>query len=94
MVREAVQDLERRSQNVVAGAETRLAKRSDQVFADLEKALETFRADVADELAAKRNEVVESTEQALREKVATMLSSILGPSAAAEKHAGPAGSKK
>ncbi|MBI1940231.1 MAG: hypothetical protein HYS33_01845 [Acidobacteria bacterium] len=94
LVREAVQDLERRSQNVVAGAESRLAQRSDQAFKDLEKALETFRAEVANELAAKRNEVVESTEKALRTKVATMLSSILGPSAAAGKEADPAASKK
>jgi len=94
IVREALQSFEARMQIVVAAGETRMAEGSERSIAGLDKALETFRADVADELAARKSEVVESTEQALRAKIATMLSSILGQSASAEKEADRAASRK
>lgn len=94
IVRDALQSFEEQMKNVVADAETHVAQRSERAFADLEKAFETFRAGVADELDARKGEVVESTEQALRGKVATMLSSILGQSASVQKEADPTASKK
>ena len=94
IVREALQNFDERMQRVVADEETRMAKRSDLALAGLEKALVTFRADVADELAARKTEVVKSTEQALRAKVATMLSSVLGPSASTGTEADSTASKK
>ena len=46
-------------------------------MADFEAALQTFRADVGDELAARREEVVKSTEQVLRTRLAALLSTII-----------------
>jgi hypothetical protein len=94
IVREAVQSFEERMQSVVADGETRMAERCDLVLAGLDKAFANFRADVAEVLAARKREVVESTEQALRAKVATMLSSVLGQTASAETGTDRAGSKK
>ena len=94
IVRDAVRNFEERMQGVVADGESRLAERCDRALAGLDKALESFRADVAGEFAARKNEVAEFTEQALRAKVATMLSSILGQSASTEIETNKAGFKK
>jgi hypothetical protein len=94
IVREALQSFEERMQGVVADGETRMAERCDLALAGLDKAFANFRADVAEVLAARKREVVESTEQALRAKVATMLSSVLGQTASAETGTDRVGSKK
>ncbi len=94
IVRETLQNFEERMQQSVADGESRMAERCDRALAGLDKALETFRADVAGELAARKGELVESTEQALRVKVATMLSSILTQPPSAEMESDKARSKK
>ncbi len=94
IVREALQSFERQMNNVVADAGARVAQGSERTSADLEKAFQAFRTDVAHELAARKGEVVEFTEQALRTKVATMLSTILGQSAPGEKEVDPTAPKK
>jgi hypothetical protein len=94
IVREALQSFEERMQGVVSGGETRMAEASRRVLDDLDRALDAFRVDMADEFAAQKREVVQLTEHALRAKVATMLSSILGQSAPAETDADRAASKK
>lgn len=82
IVRETSQNLERKLDGLAGDAEARMTQRADRILADLETALQAFRNEAAEELTARREEVVESTEQALRAKVATMLSSFLGPSPA------------
>jgi hypothetical protein len=94
IVRDALQSFEERMQSVVADGETRMAERCDLVLAGLDKAFANFRADVAEVLAARKREVVESTEQALRAKVATMLSSVLGQSASTDTGTGSKTPKK
>jgi hypothetical protein len=80
IVGEAVQGLQRSLDELVAAAEARAARRTDESFAELEAALATFRADVNDELQARTEQAIESAQQALRSKVAEMLSAIAKPS--------------
>lgn len=71
-----------RQARLAAEAQAKITRLADQAMADFEAALQTFRADVGDELAARREEVVKSTEEALRTRLATLLSTIIMPPAA------------
>jgi len=95
IVRAALQDFERRLQALLAGAEAQVRERADQAFAELESALATFRADVADELEARKEEALKSTQEALRSKLATMTAPLVPPSpgAPAAKSADPTAKK-
>ncbi len=54
---------------------------NDKAFGELDTALTTFRSDLDDELAARREQAVQIADQALRSRVAAILSSILAPPA-------------
>ncbi|MFB3920834.1 MAG: hypothetical protein ACE145_03885 [Terriglobia bacterium] len=69
--------IQERQRTQAEEAEMRISKLSDQAMADFEIALQTFRADVGDELAARREEAVGSAEQALRERLAALLSTLI-----------------
>jgi uncharacterized protein YjbJ (UPF0337 family) len=83
VAREAVGNFEQRIAALSDGHEKRITQRVDQAFAELEAALVTFRSDLGDELAARQEQVLKSTEQALRARVAAMLSTVLAPGAEA-----------
>jgi hypothetical protein len=80
VAREAVTDFEQRIAKLSSENEKRIAKRMDAAFAELEAALVTFRSGLGDELTAQKEKMLESSEQALRARVAAMLSSVLTPS--------------
>jgi hypothetical protein len=75
LTEKALLEFQRRLEYALEIAEKRLGDRSDQAFADLDAALETFRSDLGDELDARRQEAVASAESALRERIAAALSS-------------------
>jgi hypothetical protein len=79
VAREAVTSIEQRLAELSNENERRIAQRIDQAFAELEAALVTFRADLGDELAARQQQALQSTEQALRARVAAMVSAFLAP---------------
>ncbi|MBZ5513401.1 MAG: hypothetical protein LAN62_00880 [Acidobacteriia bacterium] len=79
VAREAVTSIEQRLAELSNENEKRIAQRIDQAFAELEAALVTFRADLGDELAARQQQALQSTEQALRARVAAMVSAFLAP---------------
>ncbi|MBZ5544022.1 MAG: hypothetical protein LAO07_10120 [Acidobacteriia bacterium] len=79
VAREAVTNIEQRVAELSSENEKRIAQRIDQAFAELETALLTFRSGLGDELAARQQQVLQSTEQALRARVAAMLSTVLTP---------------
>jgi hypothetical protein len=79
VAREAVASFEQRIADLSSENEKRIAQRIDQAFAELEAALGTFRSDLGDELTAQKEQMLQSTEQALRARVAAMLSSVLTP---------------
>jgi hypothetical protein len=79
VAREAVTDFEQRIANLSSENEKRIAQRMDEAFAELETALATFRSGLGDELTAQKEQVLQSSEQALRARVAAMLSSVLTP---------------
>jgi hypothetical protein len=77
----ALREFQERLAVTATAGETRFNERVDQVFGELESALKSFRADLEDELAARREEVVAVAEQALRAKVASLVSTTLVPGA-------------
>jgi uncharacterized protein YicC (UPF0701 family) len=77
VAREAVADFEQRMTQLSSESEKRIAQRIDEAFAELETALATFRSGLGDELTAQKEQALQSTEQALRARVAAMLSSVL-----------------
>jgi hypothetical protein len=79
VAREAVASFEKRIEDHSGENEKRITQRIDKAFAELEVALVTFRSGLGDELAAQKEQVLQSTEQALRARVAAMLSSVLTP---------------
>lgn len=83
VAREAVTNIEQRVALLSSENEKRIAQKIDQAFAELETALMTFRSGLGDELAARQQEVLQSTEQALRARVAAMLSTVLTPAGGA-----------
>jgi hypothetical protein len=87
--------LEQRVSVLTSEGERRIGERLDKAFSELDAALATFRSDLADELAARREEAVKEAEQALRSRVAAILSSVLGqPQKTAEVPAADAGVKE
>lgn len=78
-VEKAFLEFRRRIENALGVAEKRLADRADQSFADLEAALQAFRADLGDELDEKRKETIAFAEKALRERITAILASSLAP---------------
>jgi hypothetical protein len=81
IVAKALREFQERLAVTAAAGETRFSERVDQAFGELESALKTFRADLEDELTARREEAVASAEGALRAKVALLVSTILVPEA-------------
>jgi hypothetical protein len=81
IVAKALREFQERLAVTATAGETRFNERVDQVFGELESALKTFRADLEDELAARREEAVAAAEQALRAKVASLVSTTLVPGA-------------
>ena len=81
IVAKALREFQERLAVTAAAGETRFNERVDQTFGELESALKTFRADLEDELTARREEAVASAEGALRAKVASLVSAILVPEA-------------
>jgi F0F1-type ATP synthase membrane subunit b/b' len=77
IVREAVQGLQTQIAPLAADMENRLSQREQQALAELEAVREAFRTSVADELMARKNEIVEAAEQELRTRISSMLSTIL-----------------
>jgi hypothetical protein len=59
-------------------ADAQFTERTDKAFAEFEAALVNFRSDLEDELSARRNEAIQEVEEALRSRVAAMLSGMLG----------------
>lgn len=55
-----------------------LSASTDKAFAELEAALRTFRADLDDELTARREQAVQIADQALRSRMAAILTSVVG----------------
>ena len=82
IVAKALGGFQQRLEEASTAGETRFGERVDQAFAELESALKTFRADLEDELTARQEQAVESAEQALRAKVASLASSVRVPGAA------------
>jgi hypothetical protein len=78
IVAKALGGFQQRLEEASTAGETRLGERVDQAFAELESALKTFRADLEDELTARQEQAVESAEQALRAKVAALVSTTFG----------------
>ena len=70
----ALRTFQQRQETATAEAAGDITRRAEQALADFDAALQTFRADVGDELAARREEVVQSTEEALRTRMAVVLS--------------------
>jgi hypothetical protein len=81
IVAKALREFQERLAVTGTAGETRFSERVDQVFGELESALKTFRADLEDELTARREEAVASAEGALRAKVASLVSATLVPEA-------------
>ncbi len=81
IVRGAVQGFENRTATLAGDLENRLGQRGYQALSELERVLEGFRAGLADELMARKKEIVEAAEQDLRSKIAGMLATILDASA-------------
>jgi len=79
VAREAVASFERRIADLSSENEKYITQRIDRAFAELETALVTFRSGLDDELTAQKERMLQSSEQALRVRVATMLSSVLTP---------------
>ncbi len=69
IVREAVRKFEERLEVSLAEKETRIVQRAEKAYADLESSLETLRADLADQLTALTQGVVDSAEETLRSTV-------------------------
>jgi len=87
--------LEQRLSGLTAEVEVRIGERLDKAFSELDAALATFRSDLADELAARREQTVKEAEQALRSRVAAILFSVLGqPQKTAEVPAADAAVKE
>jgi hypothetical protein len=82
IVAKALGGFQQRLAEASTAGETRFGGRVDQAFAELESALKTFRADLEDELTARQEQAVESAEQALRARVASLASSVRVPGAA------------
>jgi len=78
IVAKALGGFQQRLEEASTAGETRFGERVDQAFAELESALKTFRADLEDELTARQEQAVESAEQALRAKVAALVSTTFG----------------
>lgn len=78
IVAKALREFQQRLGEASTAGETRFGERVEQAFAELESALKTFRADLEDELTARQEQAVESAEQALRAKVAALVSTVLG----------------
>ncbi len=87
-----LQSAQLRQATLAADAEAKISHLAEMALADFDAALQTFRADVGDELDACREEVVKSTEQALRSRLAALLSTIIMPPAV-EPTSTPADSK-
>jgi hypothetical protein len=83
IVAKALGGFQQRLEEASTAGETRFGERVDQAFAELESALQTFRADLADELTTRQEQAVESAEQALRARISELVSTILAPGAAA-----------
>ncbi len=75
----ASEDFQHRLEAKLAAEQERITKRSDESFAQLEDALATFRRDLEDELNARREEAIASTEQALRARIPGLIASIFAP---------------
>ncbi len=74
----ALAALEQRLTESMAKADRQMSLRADKAFAEFDAALATFRSDLDDELASRREQAVQSAEQALRSRVAAILSTIVG----------------
>ena len=85
----ASEDSQRRLEAKLAAAEERITKRSDESFAQLEDALTTFRHDLEDELNARKEEAVASTEQVLRARIPSLIASIFAPPGAVPPSSNP-----
>jgi hypothetical protein len=81
IVSTALREFQERLAVTATAGEARCNQRVEQAFAELESALKTFRADLEDELKARCEEATASAERALREKVASLVSTILVPGA-------------
>lgn len=77
--RAALEEFEQRLRALVEEADGRMTQRAEKVQADFESFLQTLRADVADQLTARTQRVVDSAEDELRSKVAELFSSLLKP---------------
>lgn len=84
-VRNAIREFEERLKALVEGAEARVNQRAEKSYADLEVAVENLRRDLAEQLTLRTDQIIESTEEALRSKVAEMVSAFLRPGTPAGK---------
>ena len=75
----AVGELERQLKTLVAGAETQLTQRAEKAYADLESSVGGLRADLAVQLRARTEQIVDSAEEALRSRVADLFPDVLKP---------------
>jgi len=65
---------------LTAKADAQFSERTEKAFADFEASLASFRSDLEDELTVRREEAVQAVEQALRSRLAAMLSGLTGAS--------------
>jgi hypothetical protein len=79
IVANALEQLRQHLDQTVAMEETAFDQRIEQAFAELEAALKTFREDLEDELAARREKAVAAAEQMLRAKLATTAATLRAP---------------
>ncbi len=77
----------------LSAAEGRITQHSDESLAQLDDALKTFRRDLEDELNARREEAVASTEQALRARIPSLMASIFALPGAAPPSPNPESKK-
>lgn len=73
----AMEALKQRMTELTTETDRQLTARIDKAFAEFDAALATFRSDLDDELASRREQAVQSAEQALRSRVAAILSTIM-----------------
>jgi len=76
-----LRDFEERLAAASTAGEMRFTERIDQAFAELESALSTFRADLDDELTARREQAVASAVATLQAKLSSLASPVLEPGA-------------
>lgn len=83
IVESALRGFEQRLKELMSSAEARFSERAEKAYADFESSVQNLRVDLAEQLAARTEQVVETAEEALRSKVAELFSEALRPSTGA-----------